>query len=124
MKADGLPVEWYNGPEGRGLLFPTDGSFNPLARARLMAHAAMRFGAELHGGTNALVISGTNVQTETGATIKCQKVIVAVDGRLEAVLPELKDRVRTTRLQMIATAPADDVKFTRPVYRRSGFDYW
>jgi hypothetical protein len=49
---------------------------------------------------------------------------VAVDGRLELLLPELKERVRTTRLQMVATAPAHDVKFTRPVYRRDGYDYW
>ena len=37
MKQDGLPVELYNGPEGQGLLFPTDGVFQPLERARLMA---------------------------------------------------------------------------------------
>lgn len=132
MKADGLPVEWYNGPEGRGLLFPTDGCFNPLARARLMAHTALRFGAQLHGSTTAVDIKGTyeqcgtgvTVKCGTGATIKCRKAIVAVDGRLEVVLPELGSRIRTTRLQMIATAPAHDVTFTRPVYRRGGYDYW
>lgn len=25
---------------------------------------------------------------------------------------------------MLATAPATDVKFARPVYRREGYDYW
>lgn len=47
-----------------------------------------------------------------------------MDGRLDILIPELKDRVRTARLQMLATSPAKDVKFTRPVYRRDGYDYW
>lgn len=53
----------------------------------------------------------------------CQKVLVAVDGRLECLLPELKGRVRTARLQMLATAPVA-MRYTRPVYRRWGYDYW
>jgi hypothetical protein len=32
--------------------------------------------------------------------------------------------VRTARLQMLATAPTDDVRVSRPVYRRWGLDYW
>jgi gamma-glutamylputrescine oxidase len=51
-------------------------------------------------------------------------VVVAVDGCLEDLMPELKGRVRTARLQMLATAPAPEVKFTLPVYRRYGYDYW
>lgn len=51
MKADGLPVEWYEGPEGKGLLFPTDGVFNPLSRARLLAHKAIKLGASLYSQT-------------------------------------------------------------------------
>ncbi|HLM67700.1 MAG TPA: FAD-dependent oxidoreductase, partial [Longimicrobium sp.] len=27
LRADGLPAEWYEGPEGHGLLMPTDGAF-------------------------------------------------------------------------------------------------
>lgn len=37
MKADNLEVEWYKGPEGEGLLVPTDGVMNPLTRVREMA---------------------------------------------------------------------------------------
>jgi glycine/D-amino acid oxidase-like deaminating enzyme len=51
-------------------------------------------------------------------------VIVAVDGKLELLLPELAGRVRTARLQMLGTAPAPEVSFTRPVYYRYGFEYW
>jgi gamma-glutamylputrescine oxidase len=32
--------------------------------------------------------------------------------------------VRTTRLQMLATAPAPEVHIPRPVYKRYGYDYW
>ena len=34
MREDGLPVERYDGPEGRGLRFPHDAAFHPLRRAR------------------------------------------------------------------------------------------
>jgi glycine/D-amino acid oxidase-like deaminating enzyme len=57
-------------------------------------------------------------------SVACDRVIVAVDGRLERLLPELRGRVRTTRLQMLATAPAPEVSIPRPVYARWGFDYW
>jgi glycine/D-amino acid oxidase-like deaminating enzyme len=57
-------------------------------------------------------------------TIFCDTVIVAVDGRLEKILPELDGRIRTARLQMLATAPAPEASFTRPVYYRHGYEYW
>src|SRR5690625_7312774 len=47
MQAAGLPVERYSGPEGRGLLFPHDAVFNPLARDRLLASRAIAPGAAL-----------------------------------------------------------------------------
>jgi glycine/D-amino acid oxidase-like deaminating enzyme len=57
-------------------------------------------------------------------TISCNKVVVAVDGGLEKLLPELQPRVRTARLQMLATAPDGGGKFPRPIYWRDGFEYW
>ncbi len=44
------------------------------------------------------------VVTSAG-TVFARRVVVAVDGRLEVLLPQLADRVRTARLQMLATAP-------------------
>ncbi len=123
MKLSGLPVEWYSGPEGEGLLFPMDGTMQPLVRVRTMAMRARDAGATLHGNTRATEISGTRVVTDRGV-ITSRRVIVAVDGRLDLVLPELAGRVRTARLQMLATAPAHDVAVPRPVYRRYGYDYW
>ena len=51
-------------------------------------------------------------------------MVVAVDGALERLLPELSGEVRTARLQMLATAPAPEVRYPRPVYKRYGYDYW
>lgn len=54
MKADNLPVEWYKGPEGEGLLVPTDGVFNPMTRVRTLATRAMDLGARLFGKSTAI----------------------------------------------------------------------
>jgi glycine/D-amino acid oxidase-like deaminating enzyme len=123
MEADGIPVAPYEGPLGDGLFFAGDAQFNPLERCRALARSVRADGARLFARTAAIAIDGSGVQT-TGGTIRCDKVIVAVDGRLERVLPELDGVVRTARLQMLATAPTDDVTIPCPVYARYGFDYW
>lgn len=123
LLADDLPAEWYDGPEGRGLLLPTDGVFNPLHRCRILARRAGDAGARLYEHTPAIDIRPGEVRTPAG-TIRCEQVIVAVDGRLEAIFPELAPRIRTARLQMVATAPTDEVRLPRPVYARWGFEYW
>ena len=123
MRRDGLPAAPYDGPEGRGLLVPTDGAFDPLARCRLLARRAVAAGARLHGDSPALGLRGDEVQSAQGR-VRCGAVIVAVDGALERLLPELGPRVRTARLQMLATAPTDELRLTRPVYARWGYEYW
>ena len=123
MKADNLPVEWYVGPEGEGLLVPSDGVMNPLTRVRSLAREVMKGGAILYSKTEVQHIKGSSVITKNGV-ITCRRVIVAVDGCLEVLIPELRERVRTARLQMLATGPAPEVKFSYPVYRRYGYDYW
>lgn len=123
LRADDLPAEWYDGPEGRGILLPTDGVFNPLHRCRILARRAAGAGARLYEHTPATGIRPGEVRTPHG-TIRCDQVIVAVDGRLETIFPELAPRIRTARLQMIATAPTDEVRLPRPVYARWGYEYW
>ena len=123
MRADALPVEPYSGPEGDGLLIPTDAAFDPLLRARTLALAAVERGALLYGGTPALTIEDRSIVTAAGR-IACGAVIVAVDGALPRVLPELRPHVRTARLQMLATEPDRSVSIPRPVYARYGFEYW
>lgn len=123
MRADGLEVEPYDGPEGHGLLFPRDGSYDPLLRCRTLAEQAIARGARLFEHAPATTIAGNLVRTPAGA-IECGAVVVAVDGRLEQVLPELRGTVRTARLQMLATAPTAEVILPRPMYARYGYDYW
>ncbi len=123
LRADGFDVSSYDGPEGIGLLFPSDGSFNPLARCRSLAISAVARGAALFEQSRAISISHGAVQTESGR-VRCKQVIVAVDGNLDRILPELAGRVRTARLQMLGTGPAPEVHIPRPVYRRWGYDYW
>jgi gamma-glutamylputrescine oxidase len=123
MRADDLPVEPYEGPEGHGLLVPTDGAFNPLLRCRTLARLALAAGAQLFERTPALEIAGPLVTT-AGGRVRCRQTVVAVDGKLERVLPELSERVRTARLQMLATAPAPEVSLPRPTYLRWGYEYY
>jgi glycine/D-amino acid oxidase-like deaminating enzyme len=123
MEADALPVTWYDGAEGRGLLVPTDGAMHPLRRVRALARLALGAGARLFERSAAVEIAGDTVRTADGV-VRCRGVVVAVDGALDRLLPELAPRVRTARLQMLATAPAPEVTVARPVYRRWGYDYW
>lgn len=123
MEADGLAVLPYSGPEGDGLVFPSDGSLQPLARCRILGRTALASGARLFERSPAVSITTGRVRTP-GGEVRCAAVLVAVDGGLEVVLPELSGRVRTARLQMLATAPTDEVSIPRPVYARWGYDYW
>lgn len=123
MRADGLPVRWYEGPEGTGLLFAGDGAFDPLRRCGILARRASGLGARLYERSPAVRTSGDEVRTPSGR-VRCSAVVVAVDGRLERLLPELEGRVRTARLQMAATAPTRELPLPRPVYLRHGYEYY
>jgi glycine/D-amino acid oxidase-like deaminating enzyme len=80
-------------------------------------------GAHLFERSPVTHVDASGVRTERGF-VRAAQVVVAVDGCLERLLPELASRVRTARLQMLATEPTDEVRFTRPVYARWGYDYW
>lgn len=123
MRADDLEVERYEGPEGRGLLIPNDGVFHPMRRCHQLAARSLERGARLHGSTTAIEVAPGRVRTDRG-TITARHVIVAVDGRLESLVPDVAREVRTARLQMLATAPAPEISYPRAVYKRYGFDYW
>lgn len=123
MRADSLAVEWYDGPDGVGLTLPSDAAFNPLARCRTLAQAARAGGARLFAHSAVTGIQPGLVTTELGS-VRCQRIIVAVDGKLEVLLPELSARVRTARLQMLATEPTTERSVACPMYYREGFEYW
>jgi gamma-glutamylputrescine oxidase len=120
---DGFPGEAYDGAEGRGLLVPTDCAFDPLRRCRMLACRHVDAGVHLFERSPAIEIRAGEVITQRGG-VRCEKIIVTVDGRLADVIPTLKPRARAVRLQMLATAPTHEIHVPRPVYARWGYDYW
>lgn len=123
LREDGLPGASYLGPEGRGILIPTDAAFNPLQRCRETASRLLTSGARLHEHTAALAVEPGAVHTPAG-TIRAGVILLASDGQLARLVPSLGSRVRPVRLQMLATAPAPEVAIKRPVYARFGMEYW
>ena len=121
MTEFGLPAQWYSGPLGEGLFLPQDAAMNPARRALGMAER-YRPAARLFENSPVIAIEGRTVRTTRGQ-VSAGLVIAAVDGRLELLLPELAGRVRTTRLQMLATAPVAAGRLPCPVYGRWGYDY-
>ena len=120
LNALGLPAERYDGPLGQGLLLPADAAMNPARRAVEQARS-LSGRAALHEHTPVTSIRPGEVRTARG-TISAGAVVVAVDGRLEALLPQLRGVVRTARLQMLATEPVPP-RLPCPVYGRHGYDY-
>jgi gamma-glutamylputrescine oxidase len=120
---DGFAAARAEGPTGAGVLVPDDGALDPLARCRTLAARATARGARLFCDSPVTALAGDRVGTAGGA-VRCRAVVVAVDGGLERLLPELSDRVRSTRLQMLATAPVARGTVPRPVYDNFGYDYW
>ena len=122
LTSDGFPAERYSGPEGEGALFPADGVCNPMERCRDLALSLKSRGAQLFEQSRANAIEPHLVRSEHGS-VRAEHVIVAVDGRIEELFPELKGRVRTARLEMLATEPFEQ-RFDRPVYTAWGYMYW
>jgi gamma-glutamylputrescine oxidase len=123
LHAYGIRVETYDGPLGAGLYLPDDAAMNPAARAVATAQGLVGASAvTLYEHTSATEIGEGRVATPHGV-IGARYVVVAVDGGLERVLPQLAGRVRTARLQMLATAPIAAGRLPCPVYGRWGYDY-
>jgi gamma-glutamylputrescine oxidase len=121
LREHNIAVQHYDGPLGQGIFLPDDAAMNPARRALGLA-TALRERAPLHEHTPVQSVASGVVVTDRG-TVKAPVVIVAVDGRLEQLLPQLLGRVRTARLQMLATEPVDTGRLPCPVYGRWGYDY-
>ncbi|MGH8862269.1 MAG: NAD(P)/FAD-dependent oxidoreductase [Jatrophihabitantaceae bacterium] len=121
LRAHGIAVERYAGDLGTGLFLPDDAAMNPARRALGLARR-LSSGAALHERTTVRHVAPKQVVTDRG-TVSADLVVVAVDGRLELLVPALAGRVRTARLQMVMTEPVEPGRLPCPVYGRWGYDY-
>lgn len=126
LRRFGVRVEHYEGDLGTGLFVPDDAAVNP---ARRIVETATRIidrmpprRVRLHEQTAVRHVRSGRVVTDRG-TVTADVVLVAVDGRLEVLLPALAGHVRTGRLQMLMTAPGPPVRLPCPVSVRWGWDY-
>jgi gamma-glutamylputrescine oxidase len=117
----GIAVERYDGPLGSGLFLPDDAAMNPARRALGLAEI-YGASARLFEDSPVIALESGRVTTECGS-VSSGLVVVAVDGKLDLLMPELAGRVRTARLQMLATEPVNPGRLPCPVYGRWGYDY-
>jgi glycine/D-amino acid oxidase-like deaminating enzyme len=122
LQEERLPAAWYDGPSGVGLLVRDDAVIDPLARCRLEAAAVSARGARLFEHSAALSLRRGVVETAHGV-VRCRLTIVAIDGALATVLPELEGRVWPMRLQMLASGPHPPGLLSHAIGTRWGWDY-
>lgn len=122
LREDGFDAEYYEGPQGVGILIPSDGVFNPVHRTVELARLCKKRGVRLCHDTRAVSFKDNFVKTPF-ANIEAGLIIVAVDGYLHKIFPQLSGKIRPVRLQMAATSPSKK-KIDLPVYANFGYDYW
>ncbi len=121
LHEDGFAAEWRPELGGRlagrfaGALFhPTDGSIHPARWVRRLAARAAEAGAEIREHDRVASLE----------ELDAEQVVVATDGYTEGLVEELDRAVRSTRGQVIVTAPLGEELYHCPHYARDGFDYW
>jgi glycine/D-amino acid oxidase-like deaminating enzyme len=120
LRQDGFAVEWVDElppPLDRlyrgAILHPRDGALQPARWVRRLAARAAEAGADVR----------EHDPVEVDA-LDADAVVVACDGGIASVLPELADVVRPTRGQVLVTEPLAELRYARPHYARGGYDYW
>lgn len=110
----------------RAAVFPGDCELQPARWVRALAGAAAAAGARLHERSPALAIErragGWHVQSASGVAT-ARAVVVACDGLLPRLVPELAGIVYPVRGQMLATEPIPDAVITLPTHSDHGFVY-
>ena len=122
LREAGFPASWYDGPLGAGVLVADDAAIDPRQRCHLEAAAVSATGARLFEHSSVLRLTSGLVETAEGA-VRCRVIVVAVDGALASILPELAERVWPMRLQMLASGPHPDGVLPHAIGVRWGWDY-
>jgi glycine/D-amino acid oxidase-like deaminating enzyme len=107
-------------------VFPGDCELHPARWVRALAGAVAETGAQLREHSPASAIErcgdGWRVATPKGAATG-RAVVVASDGLLPQLVPELRGIVYPVRGQMLATEPLPDPVITMPTHCDHGFVY-
>lgn len=90
-----------------GMSMPSGGHLHPLAFARGLARAATAAGARIFERTEATWLDGTRVIAATGE-VRAERVVVACNGYLGGLLPEVAAKVMPINNFIIATEPLDE----------------
>jgi glycine/D-amino acid oxidase-like deaminating enzyme len=110
----------------RAAVFPGDCEVQPARWVAALAGAATAAGARIHERTPALAIEqrdgGLGVRSSAG-TASGRAVVVACDGLIPRLVPELTGIVYPVRGQMLATAPLADPVLRLPTHSDHGFVY-
>jgi glycine/D-amino acid oxidase-like deaminating enzyme len=120
LRADGFAVERAGdlpAPLARlfdgAILHPGDGAIQPARWVRRLARRAAAAGAE--------IVEGSRVEL---GSAEAPVVVLALDGGLAELAPELAGVIRPVRGQVLVTEQLPEPLFERPHYARDGLDYW
>lgn len=117
----GVKVETYEGVLGQGYYNPDTALMNPVRRAFGLA-STFPTSVQLHEHSPVTRVQAGLVTTQQGS-VRAGLIIVAVDGKLELLLPQLAPLVQTMRLQMIATSPIAPGRLPCGVSYRAGYEW-
>lgn len=135
LREDGFPAELVERDElpsalrrygHNACLTDHDGALQPARWIRALARAAESAGARIHEASPVkapVPAPGEGPLRTPTAQLAARHVVVASDGGLPALVPELAGRVRAKRLHMVASAPLGRRLVERPVYSRWGYEY-
>jgi gamma-glutamylputrescine oxidase len=121
LREDGFAVVWAEelGPPLAGAFLGGlehlgDGALQPARWVRRLARRAAEAGAEIreHSRVGSL------------DELVADQIVIATDGYTHGLAPELDERIRPTRGQVLVTDPLAELLFDRPHYARRGYDYW
>lgn len=117
----GVAVADYDDVLGEGYFNPDTASVNPVARAFGVA-SALPSSARLYEHSPVTRVEPGTVTTRNGV-VHARSIVVAVDGKLDILLPALKPVVRTVRLQMLATEPIAEGRLSCGVSYRDDYEW-
>lgn len=110
-------------PGRAGLFTDHDASVHPVGWLRSLAMALERRGVTILEGTAVTAQPRERLLIAPAGSVRYDALVVAADGGLGALVPELAGRVRPRRLHMVATGPLPTVHVAHPVYARFGYEY-